>query len=82
MGIIQALEKFDGQRLAYVRAEGLRVTCRCGHAEELDLSELVATFGVEPRVRTIMRHLACAHCGQKAITCVERIGMGVLSHAD
>ena len=82
MGVIQALEKFDGQRLAYVRAEGLRVTCRCGHAEELDLSELMATFGEELRVRTIMRHLACGQCGQKTINRVERIGMGMLSHAD
>ena len=64
--MINDLDKFDGQRLAYVRADALRLSCRCGHAEEMPVAALVRQFGETVRVRTVLAQITCRDCGDYA----------------
>ena len=80
--MMHELDKFDGQRLAFLRAPVLRMSCRCGHDLELPVTELARQFGEDTRVRTLFERLTCPRCGLKHFRAVARLGSKPSCKAD
>lgn len=75
--MMRTLEKFDGQRLAFVRADALKVSCRCGHIEQLPITHLKTRYGEAARVRNLLAQMTCPECGQKRLDRAERLDLSV-----